>query len=162
MTTCDDVKGELYYFFTATVNQLLVSVGLKKVKEATIPLKKIEQLFNNSENLFVKEVIQTIVYDKDVIFGVVDSLSSYQLEQSIALIEGYENSLKLLPSASEETKEEFYLDLTYNILKDLKGYTEELNEMVRKKRKPIELAMELMKVDDESTFFLIDKITAKQ
>jgi hypothetical protein len=156
MTTCDDVKGELYYFFTAAANQLLNSVGLKKIKEAAIPLKKMEHLFINSENSLVKEVVGTIINDKDIIFGVVDLLSPYQLEQSITLIEGYENSLKLLPSASEETKEEFYLTLTYNILKDLKGYTDELNEMVRRKRKPIELPGDSMKikVDDESTFFL--------
>jgi hypothetical protein len=154
MITCDDVKGELYYFLTKAANTLLSISGLVEKGETNTQLSKIEQLYSSSENAIVKQFVETVIREKDIIFGIIDDkLSPYQLEQSMALIESYVTLLEALPSASDETKEEFFLTLTYNIIKDLRGYTEEYNEMVRRKKKSVILRTD--KVDVESTFFLI-------
>jgi len=140
--TSDVVKGELYYLLTESANAMLRYFAKDDASDPKMSLSKFQTKYSESDNVVAREFCESLSVEIEKIFDLLESLDGFQLQQASTLFEEYENELERLGQTDEETRRNYLLALPYNIRKDIRSYSDELNQMVKRKsrsRKRVEV-----------------------
>lgn len=99
-----------------------------------------------------KELDDQIKRDVPMLFGLMNQLVDFQLENFRNLLRYYEESLSNIVNYGDEEKAEYFLSLTDNLVRDVRGYILEYEHFLKKQR---ECALEVRTKVAESATFLI-------
>lgn len=140
------VRLQLHDYLKNVVNRLLESTDQPQVENA---YSFIEQ-YSTSQVDIVREFCLSLQVDLPLIINRIHSLTGFQLEQFPKLLDlRYERALKFLDFDNEEERREFYLDLTFHIIRDLDNYIEERD----KPKEPIVGVVDLKRGGSTASFF---------
>lgn len=126
------VKGEVHRLLQASSVSALDFGGISLENEKADLGKAINRC-ENSGNNFLIEFGQTLHKDYYQISDLIESLDSFQLEQFLSLLNYYYQSLDNLKDYDESEKREFYLSLSFNLIRDINNYIYEYDQLVRKR-----------------------------
>lgn len=142
----NSVRLRLHDFLKDVVNKLLNSYDLPAAQETYDFLKN----YSSSNVGLVGEFCRSLQIDLPRIDDRIKTLTGFQHEQFTKLLDvKYRRALQFLDPSSAEETEEFYLDLTFHIIRDLDNYIEQRD----KPKEPLGSVIDLNEAVHTASFF---------
>lgn len=141
------VRFQLLDYLKEVINNLLSSLLLPIAPDAY----RFVELYSASDTKIVREFCLSLQADVPRIISRIHSLTGFQLEQFAQLLElKYKKALGSADFESDEARDEFYLDLTFHIIRDLDNYIQEWD----KPKESLENTIDLKRGGSAASFFL--------